>query len=47
MKVDNEENMREWDGGDGKRTERESKERNILIERAIIELERNLTLGKF
>ena len=41
-----EENMWEQDGQDGDR-QRESKERDILIEGAIMELVRSLTLGKF
>ena len=32
---------------DGGRTERESKERDVLTEEAIMVLERNLKLGKF
>ena len=39
--------MRERDGRDGGRRERESKESDILIERAIMGLAGNLTLGKF
>ena len=39
--------MREWNGREGGRTERESKERDILIEAAIMGLARNLTLMKF
>lgn len=42
-----EENLREQDSQDGVRTEMESKEREILIERAIMVLARNLVLEKF
>ena len=41
-----EENMWEWDAEVGEGTERESKERDILIEGAIIKLGTNLVLGK-
>ena len=41
-----EENRRVWEGQDRGRTEMESKVRCILIERAIMGLSRNLTLGK-
>ena len=47
QKVKGEENMREWDGQDEGRTERESKETDIFIEQAIMVLARNLALGKF
>lgn len=46
MKGKEEENMREWDGWVEEKTERESKERAILIEWAIIGLGRNLDLKK-
>lgn len=36
-----------WDGGVGARTEKERKERHILIEGLILRLARKLTLGKF
>ena len=39
--------MREQDRQDGVRTETENKERNILIEGAILGLARNLALEKF
>ena len=39
--------MRQQDGLDGGRTERESKERGVLIEGAIMGLASNLALGKF
>ena len=39
--------MREWDGQDGGRTERKSKETDIFFEQAIMVLARNLALGKF
>ena len=42
-----EENLKEQDAWDGERTKMESKERDVLIEGAIIELARNLTLEKF
>ena len=38
--------MREQDGQDEGRTERERKKRNILIEGAIMGLERNKVVGK-
>ena len=38
--------MRKWDGRVEGRTERESKERDTLIEGAIVGLARNLALGK-
>ena len=41
------ENMREQDGQVGERTEKESKERDILIDGSIMGLARNLALGKF
>ena len=41
-----EENLREQDGQDKRRTETESKERDILIEGAIIGLTKNLALEK-
>ena len=41
------ENMRECDGLDGRGTEWERNEREILIERATVYLGRNLVLGKF
>ena len=40
-------NVREWDAWEGVRTERESKERDTLIEGAITWLPRNLALEKF
>ena len=42
-----EENWREQNGPDEERTERKSKERDILIEGAIVGLVRNLALRKF
>ena len=42
-----EKNMWEKDGQIGGRTKRENKERDILIEGAIMGLARNLALGKF
>ena len=42
-----EENLRERDDLDGGRIERESKERDILIEGAIMGLTRNLALEKY
>ena len=39
--------MREWDGRNRGRTGRKRKERDIVIEGAIIGLARNLALGKF
>ena len=39
--------MRELDGRVGGRTERENKERDVLIEGDIVGLGRNLVLGKF
>ena len=39
--------MRDPEGQVGGRTERESKERDILIEGAIMGLARNMALGKF
>ena len=39
--------MREWDGRDGEKTGWESKERDVLIEGAILELARNLAVVKF
>ena len=39
--------MREWDSCDGKRTEIEGKEIDILIEENIMQLTRNLVLEKF
>ena len=39
--------MREQNDQDGESTERESKERDTLIEGAIMELVRNLATGKF
>ena len=47
FKGSGEKNLREQDGRDGGRTERESKERDVLIEGAIMELTRNLALEKF
>ena len=41
------ENLREWHGRDGGRTERKSKERDIWIEGAIMGLARILALEKF
>ena len=42
-----EENLKKWDSRDREQTETESKERDILIEGAIIGLARNLALEKF
>ena len=42
-----EKRMREWNCQDEGRTEREKKERDFLIEGAIVGLARNLVLGKF
>ena len=42
-----EENLREQDGRDGRKTEIERKERDILIEGAMMGLERNLALEEF
>ena len=39
--------MRKWEGQFEERMERESNEGNILIEGAIMELGKNLVLGKF
>ena len=39
--------MSDQDSQDGGRTERENKERDILIEEAIMGQVRNLALGKF
>ena len=39
--------MREWDGQDGGKTERESKETDIFFKQAIMMLARNLALRKF
>lgn len=39
--------MREQDGQDMGRTEKESNKKDVLIEEAIIELARRLALGKF
>ena len=39
--------MRGWDGQDGRRTEMESKEKVILVDRVIMELARNLELEIF
>lgn len=47
MKLVLEEDMREQDDQDRGRTERENKGRDILIERAIMGLSRNLTLEQF
>lgn len=37
----------EWDSQDGEKKDTESKERDILIEEAIVGLARNLVLEKF
>ena len=42
-----EKNLKKWDGRDRGRIEKYSKERDILIEGAIVGLARNLVLGKF
>ena len=42
-----EENLREQSSQDGRRTEIKSKERDILVEGAIMGLARNLALEKF
>ena len=42
-----EKNMRKWDSQDGRKTERERKQRDILTEGTIMGLERNLTHRKF
>ena len=39
--------MREWNGQDGGRKGRESKESNLFIEGAIMGLAKNIALGKF
>ena len=39
-------NLREWDGQVGEGSKRENNERDILIEGTIMELQRNLGLGK-
>ena len=39
--------MREWESWDRGRAERESRERDILIEGVMMRLVRNLALGKF
>ena len=41
-----EKDLRDWDSQDRGRTETESKERDILIEGAIMELARNLAVEK-
>ena len=41
------ENLTQWDRQIERRTERESKERDILIEKAIMGLARNLELEKY
>ena len=38
--------MRKWHRQDGRRTEKKNKERDILIEGAIMELVKKLALGK-
>ena len=42
-----EKNVKEQNSQDGEKTKKESKERDILIERAIMGLARNLALKKF
>ena len=41
------ENMRDWENGVVGKSEKENKEIDTLIERAIMGLARNLALGKF
>ena len=47
IKGEGKENLTEWSGVDGRRTEMESKETNILIDEVIMELARKLGLEKF
>ena len=46
VEMEGEGNMCEWNGQVGGRTERENKERDTLIEGAIMGLGKHLTLGK-